>query len=225
MAGSPLRPFIRYLLTGVLLLSTPLALASDWEMSRLAGQLEQASGRFADELRYQRGYGTLSHQARQLSLKAGQLRDSLARQRSAAYLSAQFNDVQRQYLRLESAVLVAGGGRGGLVGLGFDSIALLYGDLVAVRQSIYLDPGYATAYRYPSRPRVYVAPPPQVYFFERNDRGRRDDWDHRSPVQERRYRREAEEHRDSIRRDTETRRDNHYEDSRGNNGSYRLGRP
>ena len=224
MPSNSRKTLVRVLLTSLLLVGGPNVLANDLEMSRLAGEPEHASARLADELRYQRGYSNVSHQARQLSQKAGQLRDSIIRQRSGAQVSLRFNDVNRAYQRLETAYLKTLSGRDtryqppGLI-----SISRLHGSLLHVGRGPYL----VEQYLYDPPPRVYITPPVEVYRFERREGYGQRSWDHGSRVLERQYQRQDRYYGDSVHRRTETRRNNHYEVKpyEGNAGSYRLGRP
>ncbi|MEX0619432.1 MAG: hypothetical protein WDZ76_07870 [Pseudohongiellaceae bacterium] len=210
--------------------------ASNWELSRLAAQLNEMSAGLAREAGKRGGYSSVSHNAERLSYETRQFVDSVRRDRSRAYLSGKFTDMQRYYNRLEEAMLRAVDRRQNpqLIAW-FDEVNHLYRRLHFVLQ----DRVYTTPYRYP-HPRVIVPgnrATPHVNS-NRHDRNRREnrqrnekstarrsygyqlnDYDHNSSVVQRQYDRlvrERVQRSSRIRdRNTEQRRPNHYEqDSR-----------
>jgi hypothetical protein len=101
--------WIAFVLSLLFLLPSALH-ASDFEISRLATQINQASGQLAQELHYLQGYSKVKQHANRLSREAGQLVDAVHRNRSPAYLRSQFRDIGRRYANLETAFLRANRG-------------------------------------------------------------------------------------------------------------------
>ncbi len=95
------------LVLALILLSPAVVFATNFEISRLATQLNLASAQLANELRYVHGYGSVRSRAQRLSREAGQLIDAIRRNRSHSYLRSQFNDIGRRYNKLEDAFLRA----------------------------------------------------------------------------------------------------------------------
>jgi hypothetical protein len=93
------------LLIAATLLIPPLAVASDTEIARLAGQLQQASHALSQDARGVTGFGSVHSNAARLGDKAQQLLESLRRGRTSAHVRTRFTDVSRYYQRLEAAVL------------------------------------------------------------------------------------------------------------------------
>ena len=196
-------------LSAVLLtLSANVAFADDWQVRRLAQQLENVSDQLADETRNQRGYSSVSHQAKQLSNKADQLADSAGKQRSTAYQRGVFADLTRNFRNLETAYLRAASNYSSYYSdYSFERIANLHSLL---SQELYYGDGYYAEpypYRYstiipaPVPPRVYIAPPPITIYERRESRDysrNADRYDHRSPVLERQRQREYTRDRDRF---------------------------
>ncbi|MEX2469358.1 MAG: hypothetical protein WD396_06365 [Pseudohongiellaceae bacterium] len=102
---------IRFLvlpLAGLLLAG--VATATDFQVAQLARELTRASNQFAAELGSARGYNGVRFSAERLGREAGELVDAIYRGRSRSHVSAEFNDVARQYRALEEAFLRAKGG-------------------------------------------------------------------------------------------------------------------
>lgn len=92
----------------LLVMLTPgTAFATNFELSRLASQIELISGQLASELRYTRHYSSVRQRAVILRREAAQLADSLQRHRSNGRVRAHFKDVRRGYERLEQAFFKA----------------------------------------------------------------------------------------------------------------------
>jgi len=95
-------------IAAVLVILAPSAVfATNFELSRLANQIELISGRLADDLRYTRHYGSVRQRAVTLRREASQLVDSLRRDRSNSRIRSRFKDVRRGYERLEQAFFTA----------------------------------------------------------------------------------------------------------------------
>jgi hypothetical protein len=83
------------------------AFATNFEISRLAAQINLASSQLANELRYARGYGSVRLSADRLSREAEQLVEAIRRSRSNSYVRSQFRDITRRYQDLEKDFLRA----------------------------------------------------------------------------------------------------------------------
>lgn len=95
-------------LAGMLLVGA--ATATEFQVAQLATELTRASKQFAAELGSARGYNGVRFSAGRLGREAGELVDAIKRDRSRSHVSAEFNDVARQYRALEEAFLRANGG-------------------------------------------------------------------------------------------------------------------
>lgn len=87
----------------VFLVCPVLAAASHADIHHLALRLEQASSDLARDARRLGGSGSLGHHAQRLAGKAAELSDSVARNRTAGFVRTRFNDVSRQFRRLETS--------------------------------------------------------------------------------------------------------------------------
>lgn len=95
-------------ITAVLVVLLPSTVfATHFELSRLANEIELISDKLADDLRYNRHYGSVRQRAVTLRREAAQLADSLRRNRSNSRIRSQFKDVRRGYERLEQAFFIA----------------------------------------------------------------------------------------------------------------------
>lgn len=215
------------LLVALLSLTPVVALATDWEISRLASQLQLASDQLAFNVRYVQGYGSVNNRAQQLSRKAAQLTDSIERGRSSSTLHSQFSDLARYYQRLESDFLRSSRNRSlGHLNHNFDHLASLYSSLsfhfYPAQYPLREDHRHVVRQYYPVPvpfiPRAFVIPTPAIPY-NNSDHRVYDSYDHRSPVQERKDNRRHGGDNFPERRDTETRRDNHYESS-GDNSRF-----
>lgn len=187
-----------------------VSFASHRDIQRLANELEQASDHLAHDAKAVGGFSSVSHNARRLSSKAQKLTESIARERSSAYIRTRFTDVSRSYQRVETAFLRTRHGVGnGHISNEFDRVASLYESL---KYQFYGDsyyqsfrsgtPAYQSyLYNYDRRP-YYSAP--RVFINSHSHRQirswrpsgdirinhSRNDRDHRSPVIERKHRRD-----------------------------------
>ena len=87
------------------MLAHPSAVATNFDVSHLAAELNRVSSELALELRNTRGYGSVRFSADRLSREAAQLVTAISRNRSLSYQRAQFQDVARHYRELEEAFL------------------------------------------------------------------------------------------------------------------------
>lgn len=200
------------------------AQATQWEISRLAIQLENASESLLRDSRAAGGYNSVSHNAQRLAVKAKQLTDSIARGRTSGYIRTRFTDVSRAYQRLESAILrQSRNQRNRSVVHEFDRVANIYGYL---NNQFYGNTSYQSFRSSPPDfEYLYTRPLPPVVVkphyrpdtdssddesqvtgrgnmnVESNNR-RRQDYDHHSPVVDRRNRRELEQQQTGSRTET-----------------------
>ena len=101
---------IRYLLTTVLAVVclAPMAgSATEFELARIAAQLNQLSSQLAHQLRYTNGYGNVRLSAERLAREAVQLVNAIRRNRSNSYIRSEFKDISRRYHNLEDDFLRA----------------------------------------------------------------------------------------------------------------------
>lgn len=91
----------------LMFLAPSTVLATHFELSRLASEIEFISGQLADDLRYTRHYSSVRQRAVTLRREAAQLADSLRRDRSNSRIRSRFKDVRRSYERLEQAFFTA----------------------------------------------------------------------------------------------------------------------
>lgn len=92
----------------ILLAIPPVANATQFEVSRLASELNQVSSELATELKNSRGYGSVRFSADRLSRAAADLVSAIRRNRSGSFLRSEFQDVARHYRELEEAFLRSG---------------------------------------------------------------------------------------------------------------------
>jgi hypothetical protein len=85
------------------LMALPLnsAFASDFELSRIANELNLASYALAKEQGVSISFSGLSHRASSLARESSQLIDAIHRPRTPSNIRSQFNDVRRRYTDLE----------------------------------------------------------------------------------------------------------------------------
>lgn len=88
-----------------LLLFTPVAHATNFDVSHLAAELNRVSAELARDLRNTRGYSSVRFSADRLSREAGQLVAAISRNRSLSFQRSQFRNVVRRYRELEEAFL------------------------------------------------------------------------------------------------------------------------
>ena len=81
------------------------ASATQFEVSRLAAELNEVSAELATKLKYDRNYGSVRFSASRLSRAAGDLVSAIRRNRSSSFLRSEFQDVTRHYRELEEAFL------------------------------------------------------------------------------------------------------------------------
>jgi len=91
------------LLLGVIGLSQP-ASATEYEISRLAAELNAASSHLAQQLRGG-GYHSVRFSAERLSRASADLVNAIRRNRSPSFLRSEFRDVARHYQEMERAFL------------------------------------------------------------------------------------------------------------------------
>ncbi len=89
----------------VLLLFTPVAHATDFDVSHLAAELNRVSSDLARDLRNVRGYSSVRFSADRLSKESAQLVQAISRNRSLSYQRSRFQHVVRRYRELEQAFL------------------------------------------------------------------------------------------------------------------------
>ncbi len=87
---------------GLIALGPRLAAATEFEVLRLASELNYASKQLADELRHERGYSNMRLSANRLGRESEQLVEAIRRDRSPSYVRSQFRDVSRRYNNLET---------------------------------------------------------------------------------------------------------------------------
>ena len=92
---------------GLLVLWTNPAVATEFEIARLATQIYSYSANLAHQVRYTRGYGNVKIQADRLSREAAQLVDTIQRGRNVSSVRSQFKAISRRYESLETAFLRA----------------------------------------------------------------------------------------------------------------------
>ncbi|MCG8414895.1 MAG: hypothetical protein MI746_11815 [Pseudomonadales bacterium] len=88
-----------------LLLFTPVAQATNFDVSHLAAELNRVSAELARDLRSVRGYSSVRFSADRLSKEAAQLVNAISRNRSLSYQRSRFQNVVRRYRELEEAFL------------------------------------------------------------------------------------------------------------------------
>ncbi|GAB5499339.1 MAG: hypothetical protein PsegKO_16500 [Pseudohongiellaceae bacterium] len=94
------------LLTLLFLLALPtVAVATAYELSRIASELTHVSQQMAHELRGGFGYSSIRFSADRLAQEAEQLVEAISRGRNSSHVRRQVDDVRRRYLELEEAVL------------------------------------------------------------------------------------------------------------------------
>ena len=98
----------RYFLVLASMLAPSTLLATNFDVSHLAAELNRVSSELAVELRNTRGYGSVRFSADRLSREAADLVSAIRRNRSLSYQRAQFQDVVRHYRDLEEAFLRSG---------------------------------------------------------------------------------------------------------------------
>ncbi len=81
------------------------ASATQFEVSRLAAELNEVSAELANKLKYDRNYGSVRFSASRLSRAAADLVSAIRRNRSSSFLRSEFQDVARHYRELEEAFL------------------------------------------------------------------------------------------------------------------------
>lgn len=131
--------------------------AAHFELTPLAGELNQASLHLANDLRHLRGYGNVSNKANRLSRETIQFITSLARNRSDSYIRSKYNDVSRYYARLEDEFLKANRRHGDAHA--FDEFTNLNAAFMALNESYYYHFGSARNYSqsfYFSPPHIYI---------------------------------------------------------------------
>lgn len=90
-----------FLLFTLIALPLNFAFASEFELSRIANELNLASGALAKERGYSQGFTGISHRASSLARESLQLIDAIQRNRNPSNIRSQFNDVSRRYTDLE----------------------------------------------------------------------------------------------------------------------------
>lgn len=135
-----------------LLLFSPSLQATEFELSRIATELNFASNQLAHKLKYSRSFGGVGQRADRLARESSQLVDAIRRNRSASYIRSQFNDVNRRYLDLEDSFLRAYRNNSDIYV--FDQVGLI-SNLVSNLESTF----YYTRY-YVRQPQVFVFTPP-----------------------------------------------------------------
>ncbi|MDA1369751.1 MAG: hypothetical protein O2971_03185 [Proteobacteria bacterium] len=101
---------IRHLLSAVLAVVclAPMAgSATEFELARIAAQLNQLSSQLAHQLRYTNGYGNVRLSAERLAREAAKLVNAIRRNRSNSYIRSEFKDISRRYHNLEDDFLRA----------------------------------------------------------------------------------------------------------------------
>ena len=135
-----------------LLLAGPLH-ATQFEVSRLAAELNFVSAELAAELKSHRGYGSVRFSADRLSRAAADLVSAIQRNRSTSFLRSEFQDVVRHYNALEDAFLRADREHNRYVYSQVGAISNLFSGLNAeFYYSNYVEPA----------PQVYYIAPPLV---------------------------------------------------------------
>ena len=92
-------------LLGMFLLAPFAVSANHLDISRLATELNLATGQLAYELRGYGAYSNLRQRADRLSREAADLVDAVRRNRNESQVRSQFNDVSKRYANLEQAFL------------------------------------------------------------------------------------------------------------------------
>jgi hypothetical protein len=89
----------------VILIAWPLnfAFASEFELSRVANELNLASDALAQGQWHSERFTGLSHRASSLARESSQLIDAIHRNRNPSNIRSQFNDVSRRYTDLEDS--------------------------------------------------------------------------------------------------------------------------
>ncbi|MFT4886696.1 MAG: hypothetical protein ACJAY7_000643 [Pseudohongiellaceae bacterium] len=89
----------------VILIAWPLnfAFASEFELSRIANELNLASDALAQGQGHSERFTGLSHRASSLARESSQLIDAIHRNRNPSNIRSQFNDVSRRYTDLEDS--------------------------------------------------------------------------------------------------------------------------
>ncbi len=106
LAGTRKIPVHLALMLGLLLAPASL-FATNFELSRIAAEISQASYRLADGLRYANGYSSVRSSASRLSSEAEQLVRAISYNRSGSYIRSEFRDIARRYQELERDYLRA----------------------------------------------------------------------------------------------------------------------
>lgn len=184
-----------------LLLLTGKAGASNFEISRLAAQLNHASTQLAIQLRDVHGYASVRFSADRLSRESERLVQAVSRSRSLPFLRSRFNDIARRYHDLEKRFLRVSGGeynthlynQVGRISYLFSSLndQFFYGRHSARRPLIIYHSAPVVKHRGLRRPHGGFQRPQQRH--DRRDYGsisatRPMQFDHRSPVLERQHR-------------------------------------
>ena len=99
---------LRILLLVLAVLFPVSGFATNFEISRLASQLQGLSADLSRESRGLRGFSSVSHYAARLESRADQLNNSITRGRSTSFIRSRFSDVVQHYERLEEAYFRAG---------------------------------------------------------------------------------------------------------------------
>jgi len=92
-------------LLGMFLLAPFAVSANHLDISRLATELNLATGQLAYELTGYGAYSNLRQRADRLSREAADLVDAVRRNRNESQVRSQFNDVSKRYANLEQAFL------------------------------------------------------------------------------------------------------------------------
>lgn len=155
------KKFALYWLCASLLSFSAGATASHTDISRLATQLNLASGQLAHELRGVSGYSSIRQRAERLSRESADLVDAVRRERSAHQVQSQFEDVRRRYESLEDALLRASQKR--YDPWLFSELDRLNGLYTELSQEFYYTGGYGFPRAYTYSPPIiiqrYVTPP------------------------------------------------------------------
>lgn len=123
------------------------AVASDFELSQLATELNWASNELAEERKHSQSFSGIGQRASRLARESEKLVDAIARRTNLSNIRSQFKDVSERYADLEDAYWR--GSRNGSPNTNdsyvFDQlkrISDIYGDLVSVYSSTqYYEPG------------------------------------------------------------------------------------
>lgn len=92
-----------FFLLCLIVLPLNFSFASEFELLRIASELNLASEALAKEKGFSQGFSGLSHRASSLAGESLQLIDAIHRNRNPSNIRSQFNDVSRRYTDLEDA--------------------------------------------------------------------------------------------------------------------------